>query len=60
MNWKQIFCNHLYQGKEKVLLNKTREIVWHFGYADYEHYAIREVCVKCERERWTKKRVLII
>ena len=66
MNFKQIFCDHVWQDIEEKLLRKSREVyIPGFGnypttYANFEYDAIYQKCVKCQKERVIEERFVIL
>jgi hypothetical protein len=53
MNLKQIFCNHIWEEKEKTFLKK-RQRMWNGGASieieDYNTYVVKRHCLKCDKD----------
>lgn len=66
MNFKQIFCDHIWQDTEAKSLRTQRDVyIPAFGhnpttYSDFEYVAIYQKCVKCQKERVIEKRYMIL
>lgn len=63
MNCKQIFCNHIYKEDKKEYLSSSREIIQGLvahTYSNYEYYAIYSTCLKCNKNKISKTRKLIL
>ena len=57
MNWKQLFCKHIWKQEKMELINSS--IRWLFGIAPVEKnstYAITFKCMKCKKEKLVEQR----
>jgi len=65
MNWKQFFCDHIWQNVDEKLLRTSREVyIPRFGhnpttYANFEYTAIYQKCIKCQKEQVIEERFII-
>ena len=57
INWKQIFCNHLYRFDESILLHQERNV--NNRSLLYNVYAIKSICIKCSKVKYEKAKRLV-
>jgi hypothetical protein len=54
MNWKQIFCNHIWKETDKELLEEWKEqgfLLWR----NYSRWGVMQRCIKCDKTRLQEK-----
>jgi hypothetical protein len=65
MNIKQIFCNHIYKEIEQQELYEQREqygtsIEGLSTYSNFKYFVSKRTCLKCQKSKLVKFRVLQI
>lgn len=63
---KQLFCKHMWKTQKESFLERTREcdnprvVPELTTWSNYKYYAVYQKCIKCDKERVERKRILII
>jgi len=55
MNFKRVFCRHIWKLEERKSLYFTNSKVYGIVYSQTEHYAVKFVCLKCNKEKWNER-----
>lgn len=55
MKLSQVFCSHIFKLEERKSLYFSSSRVSGIVYNKTEYYAVKLVCIKCQKEKWEKR-----